>query len=109
MKVWIHTTPLWKQQSRGQDLSFLPRWPRCWLSFLSRSRSFGARWHTRLSVERPSELSLHSGFCRRFTPSGSGRRRLLRDGVKKGLLPGKKDERTVAFEGLSFCCMGRFG
>src|SRR5215471_6169543 len=72
MKAWIHSTPLWKQQSSGQDPSFSRHSLPCSLSFPLRSLLFGDPWRTPSLAEPPLARSSRLSFFRRFIPYGSG-------------------------------------
>src|SRR5215469_1313465 len=72
MKAWIHSTPLWKQQSSGQDPSFSRHSPPCSLSFPLRSLLFGDPWRTPSLAAPPLARSSRLSFFRRFIPYGSG-------------------------------------
>src|SRR5215469_8518852 len=72
MKAWIHSTPLWKQQSSGQDPSFSRHSLPCSLSFPLRSLLFGDPWRIPSLAEPPLARSSRLSFFRRFIPYGSG-------------------------------------
>src|SRR5882672_8651286 len=72
MKAGIHSTPLWKQQSSGQDPSFSRHSLPCSLSFPLRSPLFGDPWRTPSLAEPPLARSSRLSFFRRFIPYGSG-------------------------------------
>src|SRR5262249_5802146 len=72
MKAWIHFTPLWKQQSSGQDPSFSRHSLPCSLSFPLRSLLFGDPWRTPSLAEPLLARSSRLSFFRRFIPYGSG-------------------------------------
>src|SRR5215469_10340861 len=66
MKAWIHSTPLWKQQSSGQDPSFSRHSLPCSLSFPLRSPLFGDPWRTPSLAEPRLVRSSRLSFFRRF-------------------------------------------
>src|SRR5690348_9666634 len=71
MKAWIHSTPLWKQQSSGQDPSFSRHSLPCSVSFPLPSLLFGAPWRIPSFAEPPWARSSRLSFFRRFIPYGS--------------------------------------
>src|SRR5262249_3740574 len=68
MKAWIHSTPLWKQQSSDQDPSFSRHSLPCSLSFPLRSLLFGDPWRTPSLAEPPLARSLLLSILRRIIP-----------------------------------------